>query len=156
MTQEFSLRVNGHIRLVECAPDAPLLYILRNDLGLKGAKFGCGLEQCGACIVLVEGVATPSCRLPITAVQGAAITTVEGLGTPDNLHPIQQAFLDEQAAQCGYCTAGLIVAAKALLDNQPQPTAAEIRTALARHLCRCGAHNRVVRAVQRAAQEVAA
>jgi nicotinate dehydrogenase subunit A len=156
MTQEFSLRVNGHTRTVTCTPDAPLLYILRNDLGLKGAKFGCGLEQCGACMVLIDGVATPSCRLPIAAAQSATITTVEGLGTPDNLHPIQQAFLHEQAAQCGYCTAGLIVAAKALLDRQPQPAAHEIRAALARHLCRCGAHNRVVRAVQRAAQEMAA
>jgi nicotinate dehydrogenase subunit A len=156
MTQEFALRVNGQTRRVACTPDAPLLYILRNDLGLKGAKFGCGLEQCGACMVLIDGVATPSCRLPIASAQGAAIITVEGLGTPDNLHPIQQAFLDEQAAQCGYCTAGLIVAAKALLDHQPQPAEREIRAALARHLCRCGAHHRVVRAVQRAAQEMAA
>jgi nicotinate dehydrogenase subunit A len=154
MVQPLVLTVNGRTWQVQVAPETPLLYVLRNDLHLKGAKFGCGLEQCGACLVIIDGEATPSCRLPVATLHGKTITTVEGLGTLEKLHPIQQAFLDEQAAQCGFCTAGLIVAATALLDRQPQPSDSEIRQSLARNLCRCGAHPRVVRAVQRAAQEM--
>ena len=128
-------------------PDTPLLYVLRNDFELNGAKFGCGLSQCGACTVLVDGVATRSCVTPIGSSSRAEITTLEGLGTLDKLHPLQQAFIDEQAAQCGYCTNGMIMAAKELLDRNPRPTEAQVRDALAGNLCRCGTHNRIVRAV---------
>jgi nicotinate dehydrogenase subunit A len=147
-----SLKVNGITRSVNAEPDTPLLYVLRNDLELNGAKYGCGLSQCGACTVLVDGVATRSCVTPIGKVGQAEITTIEGLGTVARLHPIQQAFIDEQAAQCGYCTAGMIMAAKNLLDRNPRPTETDVRQGLAGHLCRCGSHNRVVRAVLRAAQ----
>jgi nicotinate dehydrogenase subunit A len=129
-----------------------LIFILRNDLGLKAAKLACGLEQCGACLVLVDGEAQPSCRLPVSAVQGREIVTLEGLGTAQ-AHPVQAAFLAEQAAQCGYCTAGMIVAAAGLLAHTPHPTDMEIRSALARNLCRCGSYGRVLKAVRRAAQE---
>ncbi len=156
MNQAITLTVNGRPRRVQVEPDTPLLYVLRNDLGLKSAKFGCGLEQCGACKVIVDGEAVPSCRLPVGSVQGATITTLEGLGSLEKLHPIQQAFLTEQAAQCGYCTAGMIMATKALLDRNPHPSSAEIRQALAIHLCRCGSHHRILQAVQRAAQELSA
>ena len=147
-----SLQVNGVTRSVEAEPDTPLLYVLRNDFELNGAKFGCGLSQCGACMVLINGVATPSCVTPIGQVGQREVTTLEGLGRPAKLHPIQQAFIDEQAAQCGYCTSGMIVAAKALLDRNPRPTEAQVREGLNGNLCRCGSHNRVVRAVLRAAQ----
>jgi nicotinate dehydrogenase subunit A len=149
---EYTLRVNGASRTVRTDADTPLLYVLRNDLELNGAKFGCGLAQCGACTVHVDGRATRSCSTPVSALAGKSITTLEGLGTVDKLHPLQKAFLDEQAAQCGYCTNGMIMTAKALLDARPNPTEAEIKQALAGNLCRCGTHNRIVRAVQRAAK----
>jgi nicotinate dehydrogenase subunit A len=148
---EYTLRVNGASRTVRTDADTPLLYVLRNDLELNGPKFGCGLAQCGACTVHVDGRAARSCVTPVSSLAGKAVTTLEGLGTLDKLHPLQKAFLDEQAAQCGYCTSGMIMSAKALLDNKPNPSAAEIKNALAGNLCRCGTHNRIVRAVQRAA-----
>ena len=147
------LRVNGELRRVEAAADTPLLYVLRNDLGLTAAKFGCGLEQCGACTVIIDGEARMSCRVPISALAGSEITTLEGIGTREAPHPLQRAFMAENAAQCGYCSAGILMAAKALLDRNKRPSAPEIRSALKDNLCRCGAHNRVVRAVQRAARE---
>jgi nicotinate dehydrogenase subunit A len=147
-----SLKVNGKSHSVPAEPDTPLLYVLRNDLELNGAKFGCGLAQCGACAVLVDGVATRSCVTPVGRVGEAEVTTVEGLGSGDRLHPLQRAFIDEQAAQCGYCTSGMIVAAKDLLDRNPRPSEAQVRAGLDGHLCRCGTHNRIVRAVLRAAQ----
>ena len=146
-----SLKVNGVSRSVPAEPDTPLLYVLRNDLALNGAKYGCGLAQCGACTVLVDGKAVRSCATPIAAVERSEITTLEGLGAADKLHPLQQAFIDEQAAQCGYCSSGMIMSAKALLDRNPRPSEADIRAALAGNLCRCGAHNRIIRAVARAA-----
>jgi nicotinate dehydrogenase subunit A len=148
-----TLQVNGRQATITAEPDTPLLYILRNDLGLNGAKFGCGLGQCGACTVLVEGQPVRSCITELQAVAGRAVTTLEGLGTPDNLHKLQRAFIAEQAAQCGYCTGGMIMEAKALLDRNAEPTDPEIREALAEHLCRCGTHNRIVAAVQRAVKE---
>jgi nicotinate dehydrogenase subunit A len=147
-----SLDVNGERRSVPAEPDTPLLYVLRNDLQLNGAKFGCGLSQCGACTVLVDGKATRSCVTPISAIASAKITTIEGLGSIDKPHPLQQAFIDEQAAQCGYCINGMIMAAKELLDRNPRPSEAQVRESLAGNLCRCGTHNRIVRAVLRAAQ----
>jgi CO/xanthine dehydrogenase Mo-binding subunit/aerobic-type carbon monoxide dehydrogenase small subunit (CoxS/CutS family) len=150
MTQEIALTVNGHVHRVHVGPDTPLLYVLRNDLGLKGAKFGCGLGQCGACSVLVDGQVRPSCRTPVRSVEGREITTVEGLGTAEALHPVQRAFLEEGVAQCGFCTAGMIVAAVALLERNPHPTDDEIRAGLATNLCRCGTYERVRRAVRRA------
>ena len=126
--------------------------MLRNDLELNGAKFGCGLEQCGACTVLVDGVPARSCVRAIQDIGEQEITTIEGLGTIDKPHPLQQAFIDEQAAQCGYCINGMIMTAKALLDRMPHPTEADVRAALRRNLCRCGTHNRIIRAVLRAAQ----
>ena len=147
-----NLKVNGSMRSVPAEPDTPLLYVLRNDLGLNGAKFGCGLAQCGACTVLVDGKPVRSCVTPIDTLGQSEITTVEGLGTLDHPHPLQAAFMAEQAAQCGYCIAGMIMAAKALLDRNPQPSPAEVRQGLAENLCRCGTHNRIVRAVLRAAQ----
>src|SRR5262249_25695655 len=145
------LKVNGVGRAVPAEPDTPLLYALRNDLALNGAKFGCGLAQCGACTVLVDGVATRSCVTEVGAVANLAITTIEGLGTVDKPHPLQRAFIDEQAAQCGYCINGMIMSAKEWLDRKPHPTEAEVRAALAGNLCRCGTHNRIIRAVLRAA-----
>ena len=147
-----NLKVNGSTRSVPAEADTPLLYVLRNDLGLNGAKFGCGLAQCGACTVLLDGRAARSCVTEIGAIGGAEVTTIEGLGTIDKPHPLQQAFIDEQAAQCGYCINGMIMTAKELLDRNPQPNAAEVREALAGNLCRCGTHGRIVRAVLRAAQ----
>jgi nicotinate dehydrogenase subunit A len=147
-----SLRVDGSQRSVPADADTPLLYVLRNDLELNGAKFGCGLAQCGACTVLLDGRAVRSCVTEIGTVGEAEITTIEGLGTVDKPHPLQQAFIDAQAAQCGYCINGMIMTAKDLLDQNPHPTAAEVREALAQNLCRCGTHNRIVRAVLRAAQ----
>ena len=147
-----NLKVNGVGRSVDAEPDTPLLYVLRNDLALNGAKFGCGLAQCGACTVLVDGKATRSCVTPIGQLGQAEVTTLEGLGTLDKLHPLQKAFIDEQAAQCGYCTNGMIMTAKELLDRNPRPTEAQVRDRLTGNLCRCGSHNRIVRAVLRAAQ----
>jgi len=145
-----SLKVNGRSHGVPADADTPLLYVLRNDLSLAGAKFGCGLSQCGACTVLVDGKAVRSCVTPIGTLGAAEITTIEGLGTIDKPHPLQKAFIDEQAAQCGYCLNGMIMKAKELLDHKPQPTDADVREALAGHLCRCGTHNRIVAAVVRA------
>ena len=147
-----NIKVNGAMRSVPAEPDTPLLYVLRNDLGLNAAKFGCGLAQCGACTVLVDGKPVRSCVTPIDTLGQSEITTLEGLGTLERPHPLQVAFMTEQAAQCGYCIAGMIMAAKALLDRNPQPSDAEVRQGLAENLCRCGTHNRIVRAVLRAAQ----
>jgi nicotinate dehydrogenase subunit A len=149
-----TLTVNGLRHTVPAAPDTPLLYVLRNDLELNAAKFGCGMAQCGACTVLVDGKPKRSCVTPVEAVQDARITTLEGLGSAEKLHPLQKAFLDEQAAQCGYCIAGMLMTAKGLLDEKPHPTEAEIRLALAGNLCRCGTHGRIIRAIQRAAKEM--
>jgi nicotinate dehydrogenase subunit A len=135
--------------------ETPLLAVLRNELGLVGTRFGCGLEQCGCCMVLVAGAPEKSCAKPIWSVAGKAITTIEGLGTPERPHPLQQAFLDEQAGQCGYCLSGILVSAKALLDRNPRPTRAEIAQALDDNICRCGSHNRILRAVEKAAQHAA-
>jgi nicotinate dehydrogenase subunit A len=148
------LKVNGASRSVEAEPDTPLLYVLRNDFELNGAKFGCGLAQCGACTVLVNGKPTRSCVTPISATGDADITTIEGLGTIDKLHPLQRAFIDEQAAQCGYCLNAMIMNAKDLLDRNPHPSEADVQQGLAAILCRCGSHNRMVRAVLRASQEM--
>ena len=147
-----SLKVNGASRPVDAGPDTPLLYVLRNDLELNGAKFGCGLSQCGACTVLVDGVATRSCVTPLSHVAQAEITTIEGLGTIAKPHALQQAFIDEQAGQCGYCLNGMIMTAADLLKSNPHPKENDVRSALAANLCRCGSHNRIVRAVLRAAQ----
>ena len=147
---EYTLRVNGASRTVRTDADTPLLYVLRNDLELNGPKFGCGLAQCGACTVHIDGRAARSCVTPVSALAGKVVTTLEGIGALDNLHPLQKAFLDEQAAQCGYCTNGMIMSAKALLDSKPNHSVADIKNALAGNLCRCGTHNRIVRAVQRA------
>ncbi len=145
------IEVNGVRRGVEAAPDTPLLYVLRNDLGLKGSRFGCGAGQCGACFVLVDGRAMASCDLPLWSCEGKKITTVEGLGG-DRLHAVQEALIAEQAAQCAFCASGVAVSAAALLAANQNPTEGEIRAALDKNLCRCGAHNRMVRAVQRAAK----
>jgi nicotinate dehydrogenase subunit A len=149
----YALNVNGRAQSVT-ADDAemPLLYALRNDLGLHGPKFGCGLGQCGACTVLMDGEATRSCQISIAGAVGRAVTTLEGLGTPERPDPVQAAFIAERAAQCGYCTNGMMMQAKALLRTTPRPSEQEIREALAANLCRCGTHVRVVRAVLRAAQ----
>ena len=147
-----SLKVNGVSRSVAAEPDTPLLYVLRNDLELNGAKYGCGLAQCGACTVLVDGKATRSCVTPIDGLGKTEITTIEGLGTRDKLHALQQAFIEEQAVQCGYCINGMIMSAKELLDRNPRPSEQDVRAALEGNLCRCGTHNRIIRAVLRAAQ----
>jgi len=147
-----NIKVNGAMHSVPAEPDTPLLYVLRNDLGLNSAKFGCGLAQCGACTVLVDGKPLRSCVTSIDTLGQSEITTVEGLGTPEQPHPLHVAFMTEQAAQCGYCIAGMIMAAKALLDRNPQPSEADVRQGLAENLCRCGTHNRIVRAVLKAAQ----
>jgi nicotinate dehydrogenase subunit A len=150
---KYTLRVNGAQRAVEVEADTPLLYVLRNDLELNGPKFGCGLAQCGACTVLIDGKAVRSCVTPVSAVKGA-VETIEGLGTEEKLHPIQKAFIEEQACQCGYCGNGMVMSAKALLARNPRPTNEDIRKALNGHLCRCASHNRIVRAVQKAAKEM--
>ena len=147
-----NLNVNGVSRSVTAEPDTPLLYVLRNDLELNGAKYGCGLSQCGACTVLVDGRAVRSCVTPISALETSEITTIEGLGSIAKPHALQQAFIEEQAAQCGYCISGMIMAAADLLNRNPQPREADVRAALANNLCRCGTHNRIIRAVLRAAQ----
>ena len=147
-----NLNVNGVPRSVTAEPDTPLLYVLRNDFELNGAKYGCGLAQCGACTVLIDGRAVRSCVTPISALEKSEITTIEGLGTIDKPHALQQAFIEEQAAQCGYCTNGMIMSAKELLDRNPRPSEPDVRAALASNLCRCGTHNRIIRAVLRAAQ----
>ena len=145
------LIVNGSTVSVTADADTPLLDILRNHLGLVGTKFGCGQEQCGCCMVLVDGHPEKSCGKPLSTVAGKAITTVEGLGTPDRPHPLQRAFLDEQAGQCGYCLSGILISAKALLDRNLSPSRAQIAKALDDNICRCGSHVRILRAVERAA-----
>jgi nicotinate dehydrogenase subunit A len=147
------LDVNGREAEVQAAPDTPLLYVLRNDLGLVGSRYGCGSGQCGACFVLVDGRPMASCDLPVSFVAGKKVTTIEGLGANGELHRVQKALLAEQAAQCGYCMSGIAISAAALLAENASPTEEEIRKALDKHLCRCGSHNRVVRAVQKAAHE---
>ena len=147
---KISLRVNGQARVVDTEPDVPLLYVLRNDLELNGPKFGCGMAQCGACTVIMDGNAIRSCVTPVSAVQNKPVTTLEGLGTTKKLHKVQQAFIDEQAAQCGYCINGMIMTTKALLDKTPKPTDVQIKQALDGNLCRCGTHIRILRAVKRA------
>ena len=146
------LKVNGKTQVVDVEPDMPLLYALRNDLQLNGPKYGCGLAQCGACTVIMDGAAIRSCVTPVTAAQNRAVTTLEGLGSTKKMHKIQQAFVDEQAVQCGYCINGMIMTSKALLDKNPKPTDAQIKEALAGNLCRCGTHVRIVRAVKRASE----
>jgi nicotinate dehydrogenase subunit A len=143
--------VNGEPRRVEAAGQATLLDVLRNQLGLMGTRYGCGLEQCGCCMVLVDGQPAYACTREIGTVADAKVTTIEGLGTPSKPHPLQQAFLDEQAGQCGYCLSGIVMSAKALLDRNPAPSRDDIVAALDKHLCRCGAHQRILRAVERAA-----
>jgi len=147
-----SLKVNGTTRSTPAEPDTPLLYVLRNDLELNGAKFGCGLAQCGACTVLIDGKAVRSCVTPVGSIGNSEVTTLEGLGTPEKPHALQSAFIAEQAAQCGYCTNGMIMSAKELLDRNPRPSEPDVRAALAGNLCRCGTHTRIISAVLRAAQ----
>jgi nicotinate dehydrogenase subunit A len=148
-----NLTVNGSVRSVDAKPDTPLLYVLRNELGLVGSRFGCGSGQCGACFVLVDGRPMASCDMPASFAEGKNLTTIEGLGSNGELHPVQRALIAEQAAQCGYCMSGIAVAAAALLASNRKPTEQQVREALDKHLCRCGSHNRVVRAVMRAAYE---
>ncbi len=152
MPERFRLRVNGRDHEVEAEPNTPLLYILRNDLQLKGTRFGCGAGQCGACTVLFDGNAVQSCDTPLWSAEGHEVTTIEGLGTQASPHPLQQAFIDEQAVQCGYCINGIIMSAAALLAKKPEPTDDEIVAALDRNLCRCGTHVRILRAIRRAAE----
>src|SRR6202045_2154483 len=166
MAVELKMKVNERTWTVSAAPDTPLLYVLANELQLHGPRFGCGLAQCGSCSVLVNGVETRSCVTPVSAVQGKSVTTLEGLPAlyasqkklakaPD-LHPVQQAMIDEQAVQCGYCFNGMIIKASELLSKVPQPTEAQIRSAMNGHLCRCGTYPRILKAIQRAAQTIAA
>jgi len=146
----FSLNVNDAVESVEASPETPLLYILRNDLSLNGPKYGCGLGECGACAVLVDGRAVRSCTIPLRAVGARRVTTLEGLGTPEHLHPVQAAFIDEAAAQCGYCLNGMIIATAALLNRNANPDEEAIREALRHHLCRCGTHMEILAAARRA------
>jgi nicotinate dehydrogenase subunit A len=155
VTEKYDFVVNGRPVSVAADSAAPLLSVLRDELNLRGSKFGCGTEQCGACMVLIDGKPEYSCAREVATVVGRSITTVEGLARDGALHPLQQAFLDEQAGQCGYCLAGILISASALLAHSPKPTRAEIITALDPHLCRCGMHNRVIRAVERAAVAMA-
>jgi nicotinate dehydrogenase subunit A len=157
MTQKIDFSVNGKPVSVSLANEAtPLLNVLRNELGLMGTRFGCGLEQCGCCMVLIDGTAEKSCSKPVWGVAGKNIVTIEGLGTPERPHPLQQAFLDEQAGQCGYCLSGILITAKALLDQNPSPSRPEIAAALDVNICRCGSHNRIMRAVEKAAAQIRA
>ena len=150
---QISLRVNGKARTVDTDPATPLLYVLRDDLELQGPRFGCGLSQCGACTVIIDGETVRSCSVPVRAARNRNITTLEGLGSVANPHPLQKAFIEEQAAQCGFCMNGILMTAKVLLDKNPNPTDADIKRALDGVLCRCGSHLRVIRAVKRAAGE---
>ena len=151
MSERFTLEVNGADREVSAEPNTPLVYLLRNDFGLKGTRFGCGSGHCGACTVLMDGNAVQSCDTPLWSAAGRSITTVEGLGSAERPHPLQQAFLEEQAAQCGYCVNGIVMSAAALMRKNREPSDAEIAAALDRNLCRCGAHLRILRAIRRAA-----
>jgi nicotinate dehydrogenase subunit A len=154
MPQKITLNVNGADHALTAEPDSMLLYALRDNLRLRGPKFGCGLAECGACTVLMGGNAIRSCVTPLSAVGSAKVVTLEGLGTPEHPHPLQQAFIAEQAAQCGYCINGMIMAAKAFLDQKPHPNRDDIKQALNGNLCRCGTHMRIVRAVERAARSM--
>ena len=152
MKKAFEFSVNGKAVSVSLDnEETPLLDVLRNELGLMGTRFGCGLEQCGCCMVLIDGAPEKCCAKPVWSIAGKAITTVEGLGSAAYPHPLQQAFIDEQAGQCGYCLSGILISAKALLDRNPSPTRSEIATALDDNICRCGSHNRIMRAVEKAA-----
>lgn len=151
-----SVTINGTSHAVQAEPETPLLYVLRNDLKLKGARYGCGLGQCGACTVIIDGKPVQSCDVPVSAVGDRPVTTIEGLARDGTLHPLQRAFVGEQAAQCGYCLSGILLAAKALLDAKPDATDADIRAALSGHLCRCGTHVRILKAIHAAAREMRA
>jgi nicotinate dehydrogenase subunit A len=151
-----NFKVNGQTHFVDIDPSTPLLYVLSDDLGLRGPKFGCGLGQCGCCTVLIKGRPVRSCVTPSSSVEGSDITTLEGLGTVEKPHPIQKAFVDEQAMQCGFCLSGVILTAKAALDANPKATDAQLRQALSNVLCRCGTHTRMLKAIKRYAQEVRA
>ncbi|GAB3179178.1 (2Fe-2S)-binding protein [Telluribacter humicola] len=154
MEKDITLQVNGKQHSLRVDPSTPLLYVLRNELELNGPKYGCGHEVCGACMVLLDGVAVPSCRVPVESMEGRKITTLEGLIRPDGtLHPVQRAFVQEQAAQCGYCLNGMVIAAVALLDSNKNPDDAAIRAGMERNLCRCGTQTRIMKAIQRAAKE---
>jgi aerobic-type carbon monoxide dehydrogenase small subunit (CoxS/CutS family) len=157
MSQKFDFHVNGKpVSIALDNEETPLLNVLRNELGLMGTRFGCGLEQCGCCMVLIDGAPENSCSKPAWSVAGKEVTTIEGLGTAERPHPLQLAFIDEQAGQCGYCLAGILISAKALLARNPSPTRAEIAAALDDNICRCGSHNRIIRAVQKAAAQMRA
>jgi nicotinate dehydrogenase subunit A len=151
MAQDIALTVNGRSVQVTALETTPLLDVLRNQLDLKGTRYGCGLEQCGSCMVLLDGEPVYACSREVSTVAGHSVTTIEGLGSATQPHPLQQAFLDEQAGQCGYCLSGIVISAKALLDQNPSPTRADIAAALDKNLCRCGAHPRILRAVEKAA-----
>jgi nicotinate dehydrogenase subunit A len=152
--EQLTLRVDGHERQVSVSPETPLLYVLRNHLGLKGTRFGCGTGYCGACMVILDGRAVPSCDLPTSVAVGSEIQTVDGLAGDEGLHPLQRAFVEEGAGQCGYCLSGIVMSAKALLDRNSDPDDDEIRAALEPNICRCGAHQRVMQAVRRAARNL--
>ena len=149
-----SITVNGRPHTVTAEDETPLLYVLRNDVGCKGVRYGCGVGQCGTCTVIIDGKAVQSCDVPVSAVAGKSITTIEGIGSLEHPHPLQRAFVTEQSAQCGYCASGIIMSAKALLDAKPDAGDADIRKALEKNLCRCGTHQRILRAIKRAAQEM--
>ncbi len=155
MADPITFSVNGKSHSLSLPPETPLLYVLRNDLGLNGAKFGCGLAQCGACTVIADGAAIRSCVTTLGEVAGRKVTTIEGLGTVERPHPLQKAFIELQAAQCGYCINGMVMSAKAFLDQSPHASNAEIREALAGNLCRCGTHTRILRAIEKAQKEMA-
>ncbi len=155
MPETYRLRINGAEREVTLEGDTPLLYALRNDCEMKGAKFGCGLAQCGACTVIMDGAAIRSCRTPVRTAQGREIVTIEGIGSDAAPHPLQKAFIELQAAQCGYCINGMVMSAKAFLDQSPHASNAEIRDALSGNLCRCGTHTRILRAIEKAQKEMA-
>lgn len=154
MTQTIELNVNGALSVVTADPGTPLIYVLRNDLKLKGTRFGCGVGVCGCCTVLLDGRGIQSCNTPVSAAQGREVTTIEGLGA--GTHPLQQAFVEEQAGQCGYCLTGVVMGAAALLARNPSPTEAQIRSELDVHLCRCGAYDRILRAIRRASEMIGA
>ena len=156
MNRKIDLYVNGSVRQIVADENTPLIYVLRHECDLKGTRFGCGAAQCGSCHVLVDDVSVPACNTPLWAAEGKSVVTVEGLSKSDELSVLQQAFVDEQAAQCGYCISGMLISATELLQKNQSPTDPEVRAALDKHLCRCGSHNRIVRAVLRAASKVTA
>lgn len=152
MKKAISIRVNGSTHTINADPSAPLLYVLRNQLKLNGPKYGCGLQQCGACMVLIDGKAQPSCMLPVSGLKNHEVTTLEGIAKDGKLHPVQEAFVKEQAAQCGYCLNGMVMSAVSLLAGNPRPDDEAIREGMQRNLCRCGSHSRIIRAVKAAAR----